>query len=273
MSQNSRWVSGRLQPIAPGLLAGSSVDDGGNSRLSMNLRNQAEAEVAGKPALKPSTKRQAVTSVACGHCQKQKCKCDGVRPMCGPCGKRGRQDCTYDLPRDQRRSTFMRERIEELNREMSELKDIIRSICSAEDHEAAVEAARTLIVTDFENVQEIAQLLRSSESLPHLATPDFRRSAGDVDLQSLQDCTHSMPLPHAMSLSTDRFQLSVPYSTYPTVVPQHSHLPVQMANAIYVPQAASSNSSAGEYWTSPMGSSFSAQDLSLCSWTPALPED
>lgn len=198
--------------------------------------------------------------------------------MCGPCGKRGRKDCSYELPRDQRRSTFMRERIEELNRESSELKDIIRGICLAEDREAAIEAARMLLVAEFENVQEVAQLLRarSSESLPNIATPGFRPSRGDVELQCLQDMPLPQPLPHPlphnMSLSPNGFQLPL---SYPTVMPQQDFLPFQMANGNYVPHlphATPSISSTGEYWTSSFDSPFSAQDLDLSSWPPALPE-
>lgn len=163
----------------------------------------------------------------------------------------------------------MRERIDELNRETSGLKDIIRGICLAEDREAAVEAARMLLVTEFENVHEVAQLLRSSESLQNFATPGFRRSRGDLELQSLQDRANSMPLPHSMSLSPNGFQLPL---SYPTVMPDQDFLPFQMANSNYVPHATPSISSTGEYWTSSLDSPFSAQDLDLSGWLPALPE-
>jgi hypothetical protein len=191
-------------------------------------------------------------------------KCDGVRPKCGPCGKRGRKDCTYELPRDQRRSTFMRERIEELNREKAELKDIIRGIALAEDRETAVETARMLVVTEFENVQEVAQLMRS-ESAPSFATPGFRQSRGALELQSLQtsDPATSMPLPHNMSFSPHGLQ-------YASAVSDQDYLPYQLASGSYVPPAAPS--SAGEYWNSSLDSPFSAQDLDLSSWPPPLPE-
>lgn len=161
----------------------------------------------------------------------------------------------------------MRERIEELNRETLELKDVIRGICLAEDREAAVEAARMLLVTEFDNVQEVAQLLRSPESLPNFATPGLQR--GDMELQSLQDRNNSMPLPHDFSLPPDGFQLPV---SYPAVMYQQGYLPFQMANGNYVPRAAPSNSSTGGYWTSSMDSPFPAQDLDIPSWLPPLPE-
>ncbi|KAE9993258.1 hypothetical protein Vi05172_g2040 [Venturia inaequalis] len=269
MSKHSLRSSSRLQPIAPGRLPGPALVGGGQARLSAGMGIEMDVGVASKTALKPSAKRQAVISVACRNCQKQKSKCDGFRPMCGPCGKRGRRDCSYELPRDQRRSTFMRERIGELSRETSELKDIIRGICLAEDREAAVEAARMLVNTGFENTQEVAQLLRSSETLPSFATPGFRRSRGDLVLQSLQDRTSSMPLPHDLSLSHSAFQL--PFS-YPPAMPQQEYMPFQMANGNYVPHAAPSSSSQGGYWTSSMNSPFSTQDLEFSGWPPAQPE-
>lgn len=295
MSKHSLRSSGRLQPIAPGRLPEAMFVEA----LSADMETETDVGMASKTAiLKPSTRRQAVTSVACGHCQKQKSKvsatiatpswddaltsvpkCDGVRPMCGPCGRRGRTDCSYELPRDQRRSTFMRERIEELKRETSELKEIIRGICLAADREAAVEAARMLVNTEFENIREIAQLLRASdsESLPRFATPGFMRSRGDLELQSLQDRSMAVslplplpqPLPQDLSLSHNGFQLPL---SYPIAVPQHDHLPFQMANGNYVPQAAPSSSGHGGYWTSSMDSPFSVQDLDLSGWPPTQPE-
>jgi hypothetical protein len=154
----------------------------------------------------------------------------------------------------------MRERIEELNREKAELKDIIRGICLAEDREAAVETARLLVDTEFENIQEVAQLLRT-ESAPTFAT----RPRGDLELQRLQlgDRTTSMPLPQNMSFSPHGF-------SYATAMPDQEYLPYQLVDGSFAPSA--TPSSAGGYWDSSLDSPFSAQDLDLSSWPPPLPE-
>jgi hypothetical protein len=158
----------------------------------------------------------------------------------------------------------MRERIEELSREKAELKDIIRGIALAEDRETAVETARMLVVAEFENVQEIAQLMRS-ESIPTFATPGFRRSIGDLELQSLQtsDRTTSMPLSQNMSFSPHGLQNA-------TAMSDQDYLPYQLTSGSYVPPAATS--STGEYWNSSLDSPFSAEDVDVSSWPPPLPE-
>lgn len=158
----------------------------------------------------------------------------------------------------------MRERIEELNRETAELKDIIRGICLAEDREAAVEAAHMLVVTEFENVQQVAQLMRS-ESLPSFATPGFRRSRGDLEMQSLHsgEHTNSMPLPPNVSFSQQGL-------SYATPMTDHDYLPFQLENANFAPPAAPS--SAGGYWTSSLDSPFSVQDSDLSHWPPPVAE-
>jgi hypothetical protein len=156
----------------------------------------------------------------------------------------------------------MRERIEELKREKAELKDIIRGICLAEDREAAVETARILLDTEFENVQEVAQLMRS-ESVPPFATPAWGRPRGGTEVQSLQTRDRTtMSLPQNMSFSP-------PSLSYATAVVASDYLPYQLADGSYAPAAAPSSG----YWTSSLDSPFSAQDLDLSTWPPPLPEE
>jgi hypothetical protein len=158
----------------------------------------------------------------------------------------------------------MRERIEELKREKAELKDIIRGICLAEDREAAIETARILLDREFENVQEIAQLMRS-ESDPTFAPQDFARSRGSPEGQSLQtsDRTTSMPLPQNTSFSPHGL-------SFATAMSAQDYLPYQLADGSYAPPAAPS--SASGYWNSSLDSPFSAEDLDLSNWPPPLPE-
>lgn len=42
--------------------------------MSIDMETEVDVRVTCKTAPKSSAKRQAVTSVACGHCQKQKSK-------------------------------------------------------------------------------------------------------------------------------------------------------------------------------------------------------
>lgn len=74
MSKHCRRSSSRLQPIAPGLLPEAIFEEGVKAGSSIDMETSVNVGAASKTALKPSAKRQAVTSVACGHCQKQKSK-------------------------------------------------------------------------------------------------------------------------------------------------------------------------------------------------------
>ncbi|KAL1305689.1 hypothetical protein AAFC00_007280 [Neodothiora populina] len=47
--------------------------------------------------LRHPKRRAPITNVACDGCRKRKTKCNGARPACGNCLKRGVQICSYDV--------------------------------------------------------------------------------------------------------------------------------------------------------------------------------
>jgi len=72
-------------------------------------------------------------------------------------------DCYYDTTSDQRRTSALKQKIDELARESSALKEIIGTICAAEDRNAAVGTASRLSLNGFQGVEAVAALLRSQK--------------------------------------------------------------------------------------------------------------
>ncbi|KIW06813.1 uncharacterized protein PV09_02493 [Verruconis gallopava] len=135
-------------------------------------------------------KRSKVTAVACQPCQKRKSKCDGLRPICSSCQQKGRTDCVYDSSSDLRRTSALKQRIENLQQEVSDLKDILLALCTAYSSGAG-DSLLALVHQnigggDFSRVPELAQLLRASESLNstsrlHMAHGSFGQTNTSFD--------------------------------------------------------------------------------------------
>lgn len=145
------------------------------------LRDSASAQPS-----RPPSKRSKVTLVACQPCQHRKHKvsrtqpdpvrdvelthlrddqCDGARPVCSQCRARKRPDCTYDAAGDQRRTSALKQRILELERQTRDLQDVVVGIGSATDKDAAIAIARQLADNGFQRTAEVAQALRMDETL------------------------------------------------------------------------------------------------------------
>ncbi|KAF2428628.1 hypothetical protein EJ08DRAFT_662412 [Tothia fuscella] len=107
-------------------------------------------------------KRVTVTQVACQSCQQRKSKCDGKRPTCTACANKGRTNCQYDVAGDQRRTTALKQRIDELKTETANLKDIITAICTSADRDALIQIVQTLPASDFRHSAEVAELCRQN---------------------------------------------------------------------------------------------------------------
>lgn len=88
-------------------------------------------------------------------------QCDGGRPICSSCIAKKRVDCFYDTTSDQRRTSALKQKIDELARESSALKEIIGTICSTGDRDTAVETASKLSLNGFQGIEAVASLLRS----------------------------------------------------------------------------------------------------------------
>ncbi|KAF9640191.1 hypothetical protein BFW01_g11997 [Lasiodiplodia theobromae] len=75
-----------------------------------------------------------------------------------------RSDCAYDAAGDQRRTSALKQRIHNLERHTRDLQDIVASIGSATDKEAATAVARQLADEGFRRTAEVAQALRRDET-------------------------------------------------------------------------------------------------------------
>ncbi|OJD38759.1 nitrogen assimilation transcription factor nira protein [Diplodia corticola] len=115
------------------------------------------------PRQQPS-KRTKVTLVACQSCQHRKHKCDGARPICSQCRARKRPDCTYDAAGDQRRTSALKQRIRDLERQTRDLQDVLVGIGASADSEAAASTARQLADGGFQHTAEVAQAFRMDET-------------------------------------------------------------------------------------------------------------
>ncbi|KAH7053501.1 hypothetical protein B0J12DRAFT_698679 [Macrophomina phaseolina] len=141
--------------------------DGGEPALlpppPPGTRGRPEPGLSRRPKSTQS-KRSIITHVACQPCQRRKHKCDGQRPVCTSCLAKSRDDCAYDATGDQRRTTALKTRIQDLRRQAEDLKDIVRGIVAAPDHEAAFATARMLVAEGFTHTADIANAFRTEQA-------------------------------------------------------------------------------------------------------------
>lgn len=69
-------------------------------------------------------RKRSQISVACEVCRRRKAKCDGVRPVCGPCHARGPTDCKYIADPDATRMTTLKRKYEALSQSKRQLEDL-----------------------------------------------------------------------------------------------------------------------------------------------------
>jgi len=73
----------------------------------------------------PPRKRAPLASVACQDCRRRKTKCDGRKPACSNCVKRGLDTCFYDLEPNQSRVAAYKQKIEQQLTSIKRLEDEI----------------------------------------------------------------------------------------------------------------------------------------------------
>lgn len=77
---------------------------------------------------RPQRKRAPLTSVACQDCRKRKTKCDGQKPVCCNCAKRGRHECVYDLEPNQSRVAGYKQKIDQQKTTIEELQSEVQRL-------------------------------------------------------------------------------------------------------------------------------------------------
>jgi hypothetical protein len=145
----------------------------------------------------------------------------------------------------------MRQKLEEAEKDKDDLKDIIVGICMAEDRDAMMEMARHLVNNGFENITEVAKMVRSDLSIPEAASESSRRNGiPGAELGGM--------------VSPQGLHSTLPIESSPLV------LTACVGEALQSQIASSEPSSkslyGGEYWPS-FDDSYD-QDLDLSRWPP-----
>jgi hypothetical protein len=91
-------------------------------------------------------------------------QCDGERPVCSACIQMGQGECTYEVKAGQTRAAAAKIQIQHL-------KDIVSSLCSASDRDAAI-AIASLLQDGLSNLEKIALAMRTLTSAPDTVAKD-----------------------------------------------------------------------------------------------------
>jgi hypothetical protein len=171
-----------------------------------------------RPLLTQKPKR-TVTLGACVACRKRKSKCDGNRPVCTCCTQK-ETDCVYELGPNEKPSQAMKRKNEEMQGELSNLRqlyDYLR-LCPGEE---AMEVLRRIRASPSDTsplrrIQELADYVRHGAS--PTPTPSFlnrspyRHDLGrKLTLPSIRLALDShikldsrvLPLPDGLPMGTD----------------------------------------------------------------------
>ncbi|WQF76258.1 Putative zn(2)Cys(6) fungal-type DNA-binding domain-containing protein [Colletotrichum destructivum] len=127
-------VAAAQQPSASGRGSGGGVssDDSGNDP-SAGSRNQS-VDSSADPKPRAVSKRQVV-AVACHSCRRRKAKCDGQRPKCQHCSKRG-VECHYEANQGETVSLALKRKANDLETENTQYRDLFRMVCTKSGDEA-----------------------------------------------------------------------------------------------------------------------------------------
>ncbi|KAJ7202637.1 hypothetical protein GGX14DRAFT_653917 [Mycena pura] len=86
-----------------------------------SAQSQATGSHGGAPAASSSALQRGQ---ACFHCRRRKIRCDGARPVCGPCHRGNRDDdCEYTHGQKRARAEILQESITQIERRIAELEN------------------------------------------------------------------------------------------------------------------------------------------------------
>lgn len=85
---------------------------------------------------RPGSKKRQQVAVACAFCQVRKCKCDGRKPSCASCLRKGTK-CVYEVDGDCRRVDQLRRRNTALTERCLGLEHLLTCLRSCDESEAA----------------------------------------------------------------------------------------------------------------------------------------
>ncbi|KAL9092482.1 MAG: hypothetical protein Q9159_000829 [Coniocarpon cinnabarinum] len=112
------------------------------SPTSAHMPQDSSLPGSAAPSKPTYAKRGKITIVACVPCRKRKTKCDGHRPSCTQCSSRN-GPCSYDMTDDQRKLTYLRDSVEQLQTDKTLLEQLFQTVQVASQEEA-IEVFRRL---------------------------------------------------------------------------------------------------------------------------------
>ncbi|KAH7413792.1 hypothetical protein DE146DRAFT_749992 [Phaeosphaeria sp. MPI-PUGE-AT-0046c] len=170
-----------------------------------------------RPLLTQKPKR-TVTLGACVACRKRKSKCDGNRPVCTCCSQKD-TDCVYELGPNEKPSQAMKRKNEEMQGELSNLRQLYDFLRLRPEQEA-IDVLRRIRVnsadtTPSQRIQELADFVRRGDAVqqsPSFPPPPYHYDAGHtLTLPSIRQAldsasglgTHELPFPGILPPCTD----------------------------------------------------------------------
>lgn len=186
--------------------------------MSSNLRALQPAPTDQEPPPLPQSRpiltskpKRTVTLGACVACRKRKSKCDGNRPVCTCCSQKD-TECVYELGPNEKPSQAMKRKNEEMQGELSNLRQLYDFLRLRPEHEAMEILKRIRSnspdVPPSQRIQELADFVRHGDLLIQqpLQTPPL----SSVERGPLHSVTLP-PLRQALDSSGGLKSYSLPY--------------------------------------------------------------
>ncbi|KAF1969721.1 hypothetical protein BU23DRAFT_651917 [Bimuria novae-zelandiae CBS 107.79] len=148
----------------------------------------------GKPFLTQKPKR-TVTLGACVACRKRKSKCDGTRPICSCCSQKDTR-CVYDLGPNEKPSQAMKRKNEEMQDELSSLRQLYDSLRMRPEHEALAILhkirAESPGSSPAHHIRNVTESLRRGQSAYNTSSMQLPESANSFTLPSIRVALDSL---------------------------------------------------------------------------------
>lgn len=145
------------------------------------MEQEAPPQPQTRPLLTQKPKR-TVTLGACVACRKRKSKCDGNRPMCTCCAQKD-TECIYELGPNEKPSQAMKRKNEEMQGELSNLRQLYDFLRLRPEQEAVDILmrirAKSPETSPTQRIQELADFVRHGDLLmqqqQHTLPPSYLR--------------------------------------------------------------------------------------------------
>ncbi|GJC93282.1 C6 transcription factor [Colletotrichum higginsianum] len=171
------------QPSASGRGTGGQAinSDESSSKASNTEARSQSVESSDDPKPRAVASKRQVIAVACDNCRRRKAKCDGQRPKCQHCSKRG-VDCHYEANQGETVSLALKRKANVLEVENAQYRDLFRMVCTKTEDEAKEIFRRIRVSGDPLRVLES---IRQAEIL--LPTPSTNDRLHDSRLAKINE--------------------------------------------------------------------------------------